>query len=264
MYFDSHAHLDLAKEGEDEISAQLGRAWSAQLVGLIAVAGATKVGDYETTLVLAREDPRIRVAAGIHPHNGSMATIEALDDLRRVLDSEEVVALGEIGLDYHYNRSTPSQQRRAFSMQLKMAHDASLPIVIHTREADEDTISILKDEGADELGGVIHCFSSGERLAGEALEMGLHLSFSGIVTFPRAQEIQMIAAQVPEDRILAETDSPFLSPVPFRGKTNEPCRVVHVVEKIASLRGIETEEMARITVSNTCRCFGIEMAREEG
>jgi TatD DNase family protein len=168
-----------------------------------------------------------------------------------------VVALGETGLDYHYNHSPPADQRRAFAAQIKLAHDAGLPLVIHTREADADTLAIMRDEGAGELGGVIHCFSGGPDLAEGALDQGFRLSFSGIVTFPAATEVQQVAAAAPADRILAETDAPFLSPVPHRGKRNEPARVLHVVEKIAELRGLDPEEAGQLTVENTCRCVGL-------
>jgi len=253
---DSHAHLDLSKGGEPEVDRILARAWDAGLEAIVAVAGATRAGEFADTLVVAKGEPRIRVAAGIHPHISSGATPDALDKLRFALDEPAVVALGEIGLDYHYNHSPPADQRRAFVRQLRMAHDARLPVVIHTREADDDTLAILRDEGADRLGGVIHCFSSGAELGVAALELGLYLSFSGIVTFPKADEIREVAAAVPGDRLLAETDSPFLSPVPFRGRVNEPARVVHVVEKLAEIRGVAPEEMGRITAENTRRLFG--------
>lgn len=260
MYLDSHAHLDMARGGEAALEAQLGRAREAGLVGIVTIAGATRVGEYVETLALAERVAGVWVAAGIHPHTGSGATPDALEDLRRALDHPKVVGLGEIGLDYHYDHSPRRDQRRAFERQLEIAHDAGLPVVIHTREADDDTLAILGDGGAGELGGVIHCFSSGERLAREALAMGLHLSFSGIVTFPKAESVREVARVAPGDRILAETDSPFLSPVPFRGKPNEPARVVHVVEELASLRGAEVEEMGRATVENAARCFGLDLS----
>jgi TatD DNase family protein len=260
--FDSHAHLDMAAGGEADARAQLERAWSAGLTGIIAMAGATRVGEYQPTLVLASEEPRIFAAVGLHPHAASEATYRVLDGVRRALDHGRVVALGEIGLDYHYNHSAPAEQRRAFARQIRLARDARLPIVIHTREADEDTLAILRDEGAGELGGVVHCFSSGPELAAGALELGFHLSFSGIVTFPGADAVRKVATSTPIDRILAETDSPFLSPVPFRGRPNEPRRVLHVVEKLAELRGITADEAADATAANTRRCFRLDALRD--
>jgi TatD DNase family protein len=260
--FDSHAHLDMAAHGEADARAQLDRAWSAGLTGVVAIAGATRVGEYRPTLDLAAEDPRVFAAVGVHPHAASAASERVLDGVRRALDHARVVALGEIGLDYHYNHSLPPEQRRAFVRQLRLAHDARKPIVIHTREADADTLAILRDEGAVELGGVVHCFSSGDELARGALGLGLYLSFSGIVTFPNADAVRAVAAAVAQDRVLAETDAPFLSPVPFRGRVNEPCRVLHVVEKLAELRGVGVEEMAATTAANARRCFRIDASAD--
>ncbi len=259
MLFDSHAHLDMTRGGMDGVSRLLDNAWAEGLVGILTIAGATKAGGYEDTFNIVGDDSRMWIAAGIHPHAGSRATLDALDSLRFVLDRDKVVALGEIGLDYHYNHSEPAVQRRAFISQLKIARDTNLPVVIHTREADDDTVAILRDEGAHELGGVIHCFSSGQELASAALDMGFYLSFSGIVTFPKTIAVQEVSATAPVDRILAETDSPFLSPIPFRGRVNEPARVRYVVDKIAELRDVDPEEMGRITVENTARCFGISI-----
>jgi TatD DNase family protein len=254
--FDSHAHLDM-KFSPREVEGMLSRAWDADLVGMVAIAGANKALDFGMTLTLATNEPRIWVAAGIHPHAGSSATPDGLDKLRFVLDHQRVVALGEIGLDYHYNYSEPADQRRAFINQLRLAHQANLPVVIHTREADYDTVSILRDEGARELGGVIHCFSSDIEFAHQVLEMEFFISFSGIVTFPKSDPIKEVAREMPIDKILAETDTPFLSPIPFRGRPNEPARVLHTVEKLAEIRSENVEEMAEITVNNAMRCFAI-------
>lgn len=258
-FFDSHAHLDMKSYEAGMVERMLERAWSAGLVGIVAVAGAGRVHEYNETFEIAKRDRRIWVTAGIHPHTGSQATPDALDKLRFALDFEKIVALGEIGLDYHYNHSTPSEQRRAFIRQIRMAHEVKLPMVIHTREADADTLAILRDEGAGELGGVIHCFSSTLKLAMGALEMGFYISFSGIVTFPKAEEIQTAAKEIPVERILAETDTPFLAPIPHRGQPNEPAHVRHVVEKIASVREMELDEAAEAFVENTKRCFGIQL-----
>jgi TatD DNase family protein len=254
--FDSHAHLDM-KHAPSEVDAMLNRAWDSDLVGVMAIAGANKVLDFADTLSLASKEPRVWAAAGIHPHAGASATPDTLDKLRFALDHERVVALGEIGLDYHYSYSDPVDQRRAFVNQMRLAHHAALPVVIHTREADYDTFSILRDEGADELGGVIHCFSSDMDFARHVLDIGFFISFSGIITFPKSDPLKEVAGEMPIDKILAETDTPFLSPIPFRGRPNEPARVRHTVEKLAEIRGIDVEEMAEITVENTMRCFGI-------
>ncbi len=237
----------------------LERAWESGMVGIVAIAGAQAPGEFEQTLEIANRERRVWATAGIHPHTGSGATPAALDKLRFALDHERVVALGETGLDYHYNYSPPADQRRAFISQIRIAHQVRLPLVVHTREADDDTLAIIRDEGADEVGGVIHCFSSNMKLARQVLDLGFYLSFSGIVTFPKADEVQEVAAQIPAERILVETDTPFLSPHPHRGRPNEPARVKHVVEKLAGLRDMDAEEMAEITIENTTRFFNIEL-----
>jgi TatD DNase family protein len=255
--FDSHAHLDIERVRPREAAAVLERAWQAGLEGIVLVAGATRVGEYAPTLALAAAEPRLRVAAGIHPHAASGATPDALEALRYVLDEPRIAALGEIGLDYHYNHSPPADQRRAFVAQIRLAIDARKPIVVHTREADHDTLAILVDEGASAAGGVIHCFSSSMELAHGALGLGFFLSFSGMITFPSADSIREVAAAAPAERILAETDAPFLSPVPHRGKVNEPARVLHVVEALANARGVPADAMGAITADNARRCFGL-------
>jgi TatD DNase family protein len=258
MLVDSHAHLDIKKgDGGPAAEAMLDRAFRAGLTGIVAVAGATAPGEYQESLAIASRYPAVVVAAGIHPHAAHAVTPAQLEVLRSVLRNRSVVALGETGLDYHYNFSEPKEQRRAFTAQIRLAREAGIPIVIHTREADADTLAILRDEGADQTGGVIHCFSSGPGFAQAALDLGLYVSFSGIITFPKADGIRDVAKGIPEARILAETDTPFLSPVPFRGHPNEPGRVLHVVEKLAEIRGTTVEAMADLTAENTFRLFGM-------
>jgi TatD DNase family protein len=258
--FDSHAHLDMKKYGRGQVRKMLDAAFDSDVAGIIAIAGSSTVSEYSQTLDIAANDHRIWATAGIHPHTSSFATPDALEKLRFALDHKRIVALGEIGLDYHYNHSSEADQRRGFINQLRMAHEARLPIVVHTREAVDNTLAIMRDEGADELGGVIHCFSGNMELASQSIDLGFYLSFSGIVTFPGATEVQEVAAWAPHDRILAETDTPFLSPVPWRGRPNEPARVLHVVEKLAELRDCDVAEMSDITYQNTLNCFAIDNA----
>ncbi len=258
--FDSHAHLDITDSHNHPTISPLdmiANAESAGVGGIIAMAGATTPGAFKETLDIASRYPWIWAAVGIHPHEGSAAGPEMLEQLRAALRHPKIVAVGEIGLDYHYNHSPPKAQRAAFEHQLRIAHEVSLPVVIHTREAEEDTLAILQNEGADRLGGVIHCFSASGSFAAKAIELGLHISFSGIVTFPKAGDIREVAAWIPEDRILAETDTPFLSPIPFRGRPNEPARVAHVVEKLAEIRNAPVVAMAEKTFENTRQCFHI-------
>jgi TatD DNase family protein len=253
--FDSHAHLDMRRQSMEVVVDMIERAFQSDIAAILIVAGADTPGEYDTSLGLAERYDQIVAAAGIHPHAGTSATESALDALRRTLRHEKIRALGEIGLDYHYNYSPPKAQRQAFIRQMRLAHEINLPVIIHTREADEDTIAILRDEGADALGGVIHCFSGTEKLAQGALDMGFYISFSGIVTFPKAADIQAIAGEISANRIMAETDTPFLAPVPHRGKSNEPAWVKHVVEKLAELRGVSVEEMAATTHHNALSCY---------
>jgi len=257
--FDSHAHFDLKNKEPGTVEAMLERAWENGLVGIVAIAGAQKAGEWTQTLEIAKRERRIWVTAGVHPHAASYATPDVMDKLRFVLDNERIVALGEIGLDYHYNYSTPKEQRQALIRQIRIAHEVKKPIVVHTREADEDILSILKDEGADELGGVFHCFSSDLSFAKIALDMGFFISFSGVITFPKAKELRRVAQEIPIERILAETDTPFLTPIPYRGRPNEPAHVRYVVEKIAEIRQASLGETAGRIVENTKHCFGIDI-----
>jgi TatD DNase family protein len=172
--------------------------------------------------------------------------------------SERVVAYGEIGLDYHYDHSPRDVQRERFREQVRLARELRLPIVIHTREAQEDTIAILKEEKGGDVGGVFHCFSGDAWLAKDALDLGFYLSFSGVITFQNAVMLRDIVKTVPLDRILVETDSPYLTPVPHRGKRNEPAYVRHVAEKIAELHGISVPKVEDATSQNTKRLFGIK------
>jgi TatD DNase family protein len=170
--------------------------------------------------------------------------------LAELIRDPNVRFVGETGLDWHYDLSPRPVQEAVFRAQIQLAREFAKPLMIHTRQAPRETLAILREEGAAQVGGVIHCFSEDRAFAQEALDLGFHLSFSGIVTFKNATAIQEVAAWAPEDRILVETDSPFLAPVPFRGKTNEPAHVVHVAAKVAALRGLTPESVARITTRN--------------
>jgi TatD DNase family protein len=254
-YFDTHVHLDmLAPKGVD-VDDAIERAFNSGVDSMIAIAGTNDTGTFDETLSIAKKHDSIHVAAGYHPHSASSVMDAQFNVLEKVLEEKDVIAIGEIGLDYFYNHSPKKEQRRIFIKEMRLARKAGLPVIIHTREADIDTMSILQDEGANETGGVIHCFSSTQRLAEQALEMGMFISFSGILTFPKSLPVQEVAAMVPDDRILTETDAPFLSPVPHRGKTNEPARVVHIARKLAEVRGVELSTLARQIVKNTHNCF---------
>lgn len=204
--------------------------------------------------------PGVKFAIGVHPHQahefaGREGEVTAA--VRSALSNElGVRAIGEIGLDYHYDLSPRDVQREVFRAQVRLARETGLPVVVHTREADEDTVSILRDEGAGEVRGIFHCFSGTEQLAREALDLGFLLSFSGMVTFPKAQSIRTIAAEVPADRLLAETDCPYLAPVPMRGRRNEPAWVARTVATLAEVRRVAVNELDRVMTSNFARLLG--------
>jgi len=204
--------------------------------------------------------PGVKFAIGVHPHQAhefAGREGELIAAVRSALSNEVGVrAIGEIGLDYHYDLSPRDVQREVFRAQVRLARETGLPVVVHTREADEDTVSILRDEGAGEVRGIFHCFSGTEQLAREALDLGFLLSFSGMVTFPKAQSIRTIAAEVPADRLLAETDCPYLAPVPMRGRRNEPAWVARTAATLAEVRRVAVNELDRVMTSNFARLLG--------
>jgi len=206
---------------------------------------------------LADRYPFIYATVGVHPHEAKQIGDSWYDDLRRLAQHKKVVAYGEIGLDYHYNHSPPKLQRERFREQITLARELRLPIVVHTREAQDDTIAILKEENAADVGGVFHCFSGDARLAKNALDLGFLLSFSGVITFQNATMLRDIVKTVPMDRILVETDSPYLTPAPHRGKRNEPAHVRLVAEKIAAIQGMTADQIAELTSQNARRVFKI-------
>jgi TatD DNase family protein len=191
----------------------------------------------------------------VHPHQAKLATEETYDEIRGLARDGRIVAIGEVGLDFHYDYSPCDTQREVFRRQVRLARDVALPLVVHTREADDETAGLLEEEGAGEVGGVIHCFTGGLELARRALALGFYISFSGIMTFPRAEVIQQVAREVPVDRFLVETDAPFLAPPPYRGKRNEPAFVVEVARKLAALRGVTLEEVGRQAQRNYATLF---------
>ncbi len=251
---DSHCHIDLPQfDGDRE--AVLERARAAGVETMLVVAGVDERGGHGRALDIA-EAHGLPASAGIHPHEARLATEAVYDELRALAEARRIVALGEMGLDFHYDHSPRDVQRDAFRRQLRLAREIRLPVIVHTREADDETAAILEEEGAGETGGVIHCFTGSEDLARRALGLGFLISFSGIVAFPRAEVIQQVARTVPLDRLLVETDSPFLAPPPHRGKRNEPAFVVDVARKVAGLRNVEPAEVGRAALANFRRWIG--------
>jgi TatD DNase family protein len=247
---DSHCHLD-SEQFNDDRDAVIERALAAGVEYMVAIGSGDGPPDLEAGVRLADRYPFIYATVGVHPHDAAKATSETYARLSELTAHPKVIAIGEIGLDYHYNHSSPEVQREVFLEQMRIAGDARKPIVIHTRSAWEDTIALLRDHWTPTgLGGVIHCFSEGPREAEEAIAIGFHISFAGIVTFPKAVGIQEAARITPADRLLIETDAPYLAPVPKRGKRNEPAYVVETARKLAELRGVTPEEIAQTTTDN--------------
>ncbi len=245
---DSHCHIDMDAFDADRGEA-VARAREAGVEKIVVVGCATGAGGHRRAVEVA-EEFGLLAAAGFHPHDAKEATEPLLDEIEGWAAAGRIRAIGEIGLDFHYNHSPADTQRLVFRDQIRRARRAGVPVVVHTRAADDETASILEEEGAGETGGVIHCFSGGHSLAQRALALGFYLSFSGILTFPKADVIREVAREAPLDRILVETDSPFLAPKPFRGKRNEPAYVVEVARALAELRGVTTSEIAAATRRN--------------
>jgi TatD DNase family protein len=263
---DAHCHLDASHFGEGP-EAVLQRGRDAGVVGFVVVgmaADGEESGDTDDARLeparvavdLARRTADVTACVGVHPHDASRWSSGLHAGLVALAAAPEVAAVGEIGLDYHYDRSPRDTQRHVFARLVGAARELRKPIVVHTRSAAEDTLAVLEGEGARDVGGVIHCFSEDRAFAERALAIGFDLSFSGIVTFKNARAVRDVAAWAPLDRILVETDSPFLAPVPLRGRKCEPAHVVHTARCVADLRGMSVEDLASATLANTERRFG--------
>jgi TatD DNase family protein len=252
---DSHCHLDDEKFAADR-DAVIERAQEAGVARMLAVGTGSGPPDLDVAIRLAQQYSCIRATVGVHPHDASKVEDGTFDELRARLRLPEVIAIGEIGLDYHYNFSPPEQQREVFVEQLRIAAQFRKPVIIHTREAWDDTMELLARHWAPGgLGGIMHCFSGGPDEARAVLAMNFSVSFAGIVTFPKATAIHEAAKVTPLDRLLVETDAPYLAPSPHRGKRNEPAFVVHTARRLAELRGESLEEIARATTANFDRLF---------
>jgi TatD DNase family protein len=244
---DSHCHLDDEKFAGDRESV-IERALAAGVERLMAIGTGGGPPDLAAGVRLADAYPFIFATVGVHPHDAAKATDETFDRLKDLLSHSKTLALGEIGLDYHYDFSPREVQREVFARQLEMAGGAGKPVVIHTREAWEDTMKMLRERYHGE--GIFHCFTGGPEEAREALDFGFHLSFGGVLTFPKAEPVREAARLTPPEKLLVETDSPYLAPVPHRGKRNEPAFLVATARKLAEVRGISEDELAGVTTRN--------------
>ncbi len=256
-YIDSHAHLDFPEILSD-LEAVLRRARDAEVEAVLSVACVRpEQKSLDAVLDIVDSHPQVWAAAGVHPHDASLYDDTLHSRIVSAMEHPRVVAWGEIGLDFHYDNSPREIQEKAFRRQLRAARDLRKPVVIHSRSAADETCRILEEEFADShLGGVMHCFSYDWEVARRCLDFGFHLSFGGILTFPRAEQARRIAQAVPSDRYLIETDSPYLAPVPFRGKPNQPAWVAQVAEKLAEVRGVTSSEIGRESTANFNRLFG--------
>lgn len=251
MYIDSHCHLDFPKL-RDQLPEVLERMRASRVHQALCIS--VNLPDWPNVMAVARSQPGLWASVGVHPDYQD--TLEpTVDDLVERAADPLVVAIGETGLDYFRLTGNLEWQRDRFRTHIRAARQASLPLIVHTREAREDTLRIMREESAADVGGVLHCFTETQAMAEAAIELNFYISFSGIVTFKNAKELQEVAANLPLDRLLIETDAPYLAPVPHRGKTNEPSFVPHVAAKIAELRGISVEEVAEASTENFHRLF---------
>lgn len=247
MIFDTHAHYDdeAFDTDREELLAglpQAGIGWVANI--------ASSVPSIDESIALARRFPHVYCALGIHPEHCADLTDALLEEIREKLKDDKAVAVGEIGLDYYWKEPDPELQRYWFARQLQLAREAELPVVIHSREAAADTMRIMKENRAEETGGVVHCYSYSAELAREFVKMGFYIGVGGVVTFKNAKKIVEVVREIPLEHILLETDCPYLAPVPFRGKRNSSMYLPHVVARIAEIKGVTEEEVISVTAGN--------------
>ncbi len=257
MLIDSHAHLTMPHFDKDR-EAVIQRAQQAGLVRIVTVG--TDIADCHKAVTLAEGYDTISVAVGVHPHDVKDMSNGAYAQLKLLAAHEKVVAIGEIGLDFYRNLSPPEEQRYHFRQQLRLAREVSLPVVIHDRDAHHEIVSILQEEQADTIGGVIHCFSGDWKMAEACLEMGFYISVPGTVTFKGANDFREIVRKIPLERLLVETDCPFLSPLPFRGKRNEPAYVRYIAEKVAEITRMDAGRLGERITRNAVNLFGLSIS----
>ncbi len=254
MLIDSHCHLDFP-DFASELDAVVARAEAAGIVRMVTIS--TRVRRHAEVLAIAERFSNVYCSVGTHPHNAHEELDITAEELVNRASHPKVVAIGEVGLDHHYDFSPPAAQEQGFRAHIAAARQTGLPLVIHSREADEDTARILQEEtGKGTFPAILHCFTGGRDLAFSAIGLGLYISFTGILTFKNSQALRDIAAELPADRILVETDAPYLAPGPFRGKRNEPAYVVETAKILAKARGVSFEEIAAQTTENFFRLFG--------
>ncbi|GIW40582.1 MAG: hypothetical protein KatS3mg076_1159 [Candidatus Binatia bacterium] len=256
---DSHCHLDRDSLPSREAAVQ--RARASRVLPLVAV-GVGGIPAILDTIRLAEENPDIVATVGIHPHDAKTADEKAFAFLEERAGHPRVAALGETGLDFHYRHSAPREQTEAFRKTVALARKVRLPLVLHVRDAYPEAARVLREERGWEVGGMVHCFTGDRDAARAFLELGFLVSFSGVVTFRDAEKVRDAARYVPAERLLLETDSPYLAPVPLRGRANEPSFLLHTAALVASLRGSTLEKLAETVLENTCRLFRLVRAND--
>lgn len=253
MLVDSHCHLDYL-ERDGDLDAVVARARTANVGAMVTIC--TRVTEFPRIRAIAERFEDVWCTVGIHPHEAAAEPATAAEQLIELAEHPKVVGIGETGLDYYYEHSPRDDQVRSFRAHILAARRTGLPIVIHTRDADDDTIQILTEEHAKGgLTGLIHCYSTGPEVAEKAVKLGLYISLAGILTFKRSDELRKTVARLPLDRLLVETDAPYLAPEPKRGTRNEPALVIHTAARMAEIKGLATDEMARVTTNNFYRLF---------
>ncbi|NIX77493.1 TatD family hydrolase [Microvirga terricola] len=253
MLVDSHCHLDFP-DFQSRLAEVLAAAEAAGVERMVTIS--THVARFDAYRAIAEAHESVFFTVGTHPHNAAEEPDVPADRIVALSGHPRCIAIGEAGLDYHYDKSPRDVQQRVFRTHIEAARESGLPLVVHARNADEDMIDILSDEmRRGRFGAVLHCFSSGQRLAEVGVELGLYVSFSGILTFRNSEEIRRIAALVPRERLLVETDAPYLAPVPHRGKTNEPAYAAHTARTLAEVAGVSEAEIAKMTTDNFYRLF---------
>ena len=260
---DSHCHLDFEDFRED-LPAVLERARSAGIVAMVCVGSGADLATAERATLLATKEPDVFAAIGIHPHDAGKVLPDLWPALAELAKAPRVVGIGETGLDYFYDHSPRQVQREVFARFLTLATSVKRPVICHVRDAHEDAIEILRAGPIPDAGGVVHCFSGNVEQARSYLDIGLYLSFSGVITFKRADDLRKAAAYAPADRVLVETDAHYLAPVPHRGHRNEPSFVLGTLEALAQIRGISPSRAALATTANASRLFNLNLAPPVG
>jgi len=253
LYIDSHCHLDRLDltEFDQQLDNVLAAAKAAQVSQILCVS--VTLADFPNMVKQTQKYDNVLLSCGTHPLN--QEDIVSQDELYDLAKSPNVIAIGETGLDYFYAPETKELQLDSFKKHVKVAKQLNKPLIIHTRDAQQDTLAILRDEQAEQIGGILHCFTESWEMAKQAIDMGFYISFSGIVTFKNASALREVAKQVPDDMLLIETDAPYLAPVPHRGKQNQPAYVVEVAKHLASIRGQSVETIAKLSTDNFKRLF---------